>query len=758
MIAARWFMRPWSLLVSVVLFGCGAKPETAGPPTETETETETETDTDTGSEPGSDADGDGFSVSDGDCDDADGARYPGAADDVGDAVDQNCDGLDGVDQDGDGNASTESGGGDCVDTDPAVSPSATDLAGDGVDQNCDGTDGIDADGDGVASEVSGGADCDDGDPTVFPGADDVPYDGIDADCDGASDTDLDGDGHDGVEAGGPDCDDTDPGVSPSAAEVCGGGDEDCDGSVDEPDASDAGSWYADVDGDGFGDPDAGAISCVGPAGTVPDDSDCDDGDPSVNPDGVEVCGGLDEDCDGSIDEPDAEGAPLWYTDGDGDGFGDPAAATAACSAPAGTVDNALDCDDALDSVSPAASEVCGGGDEDCDGSVDEDGAGGAVTYYVDADGDGYGDAAAWVAACAVRPGLVADRNDCDDADPAINPAGTEACGGGDEDCDGASDEPGAAGALTWYLDADRDGYGTADRTTLACARPPGYAATFDDCGPLDAGIHPGASEACNGLDDDCDAVVPVDETVDGDRDGLLLCEDPDDTDPGCTFAEDAYVESVSFLDGLGSTAMGLAWDGAVYWGATGGSTSGVRLGPYSGSGPYVDGYAPGLDFRSLFTMGGATLFATTFDEPTLFRFDAPGVETAVFDFEYGLPNPQSGAVWQEATGEFVARSGSLVERWDIDGNYTAPVLLAGTSVAEAESPQAYRIAVADVCMFTYLDGVLSVWDTDGTRKDQAELVGAGDGWNSNWSLSYANGMVWVLDDATSLWRGYDVGL
>ncbi len=86
-----------------------------------------------------------------------------------DGIDQNCDGTDGVDHDGDGVATRETGGGDCDDDDAGIGPGALDFVFDGRDQNCDGVDGVDGDGDGWASEASGGEDCDDEDPAFNPG-------------------------------------------------------------------------------------------------------------------------------------------------------------------------------------------------------------------------------------------------------------------------------------------------------------------------------------------------------------------------------------------------------------------------------------------------------------------------------------------------------------------------------------------------------------------------------------------------------------
>ena len=137
-----------------------------------------------------DGDLDGWTPAGGDCDDGDAAVHPGAPDPVGDGVDQNCDGPDGVDADGDGSLAPSSGGDDCRDDDPSIRPGAVEVC-DGIDQDCDGVideEAVDAalffpdrDGDGFGDPLepvagctvpSGGVgndlDCDDGEAAVFP--------------------------------------------------------------------------------------------------------------------------------------------------------------------------------------------------------------------------------------------------------------------------------------------------------------------------------------------------------------------------------------------------------------------------------------------------------------------------------------------------------------------------------------------------------------------------------------------------------------
>lgn len=158
----------------------------------------------------------------------------------------------------------------------------------------------DLDGDGM-TEAEG--DCDDGDPSIFLGAPDAVGDGVDNDCDGLDGVDADGDRFASTASGGEDCDDADPAISPAALERCdaGGVDEDCDGLVndDDPGVQGTQAFFVDADGDGFGDASTTAEACAAPSGFVESPGDCDDNRAAVNPGEPEICGdGLDNDCDG----------------------------------------------------------------------------------------------------------------------------------------------------------------------------------------------------------------------------------------------------------------------------------------------------------------------------------------------------------------------------------------------------------------------------------------------------------------------------
>jgi len=484
-----------------------------------------------------DADGDGFNdinltscSSNTDCDDTDASTFPGATE-LCDGVDNDCDGLvpanetdtdfdtfldcndcgpnnntifpgatevcDGVDQDcdtsidedfdtdgdtfttcgADGNPATTADN-DCDDTDIAVFPGATEVC-DAVDQDCDTLVDEDFDTDGDTFTTCGADgnpattadnDCDDTVVTIFPGATEV-CDAIDQDCDGLLDEDFDTDGDTFTTCGADgnaattadnDCDDTTATTFPGATEACDGEDQDCDTLVDED---------FDTDGDTFT-----TCGADGNAATTAD-NDCDDTAVTIFPGATEVCDAIDQDCDGLLDEDfDTDGDTFTTCGADGN------AAT--------TADN--DCDDTAVTVFPGATEVCNAVDEDCDGTVDEG---------FDTDGDTFTTCGADGSAATTAD------NDCDDTVVTIFPGATEVCDAIDQDCDGLLDEDFDVDGDTWTTcGADGDASATAD----------------NDCDDAVAAVNPGATELCNGIDDDCDGLI--DENADLDNDGVTNCD------------------------------------------------------------------------------------------------------------------------------------------------------------------------------------------------------------------------------------------
>jgi hypothetical protein len=167
------------------------------------------------------------------------------------------------------------------------------------------------------------------------------------------------------------------------------------------------AFCSDLDGDGFSPPE-----------------DCDDSNPNINPNIPEACDdGLDNNCNGQVDEQ-----CTTCTDNDADGY----FAQSGC-------DTEVDCNDSNAGINPLAEEVCDSIDNNCDSQVDE-GTTGSLTWYLDVDGDSFGDPTITLNSCVQPQGYTLNADDCDDTDPSTFPGATEICDSIDNNCDGQVDE------------------------------------------------------------------------------------------------------------------------------------------------------------------------------------------------------------------------------------------------------------------------------------------------------------------------------
>ncbi len=291
-----------------------------------------------------------------------------------------------------------------------------------------------------------------------------------------------------------------------------------------------------------------------------DAKDCAPDDPTIGPDAVEVCDGVDNNCNGQIDE---DVAIIAYWDRDGDGYGDDEAVRRVCTLPS---DGALiggDCDDRDAQVNPKAEEICNEIDDNCDDVIDD---GATSVFYLDADGDGHGVPDQTIESCFVPPGYTPLDDDCNDEEPAAWTGAAERCDAIDNDCDGDIDEE--VDRVVRWEDLDGDGFGDPSRPTLECGAGVSAVDNALDCDDTDPAISPDAAEISgNTLDEDCDGYL--DELgVGGNGDFATLDDALAVAQPGDVVQLDAgfFVDTVDLTGHDGVILAGEGCDRTTLWG------------------------------------------------------------------------------------------------------------------------------------------------------------------------------------------------
>ncbi len=427
-----------------------------------------------------------------------------------------------------------------------------------------------------------------------------------------------------------DCNDANASINPAAAEVCNGIDDNCSGTTDEGVTL---TFFRDADSDGYGDPNMTQAACTMTPGYVSNSSDCNDADAAIHPGAAEVCNSIDDNCDGRTDEGLAQ---IFYRDLDNDGYGNPVDSISACASSPGYVSDNTDCNDALNSVHPGATEVCNNIDDNCDNFIDE---GVRLTFYYDADNDGYGTIDISIQACIQPAGYINNSTDCNDTIASIHPGAAEICNGIDDNCDNAIDE---GVLLTFFFDADADGYGNSTDSIIGCSSAAGYVNNKADCNDADVSINPGVAEACNGIDDNCNNSIDEgvlltfyadndSDTYGSQLDSVMVCAMPQhyiNNQGDCNdFNAAIHPGAVEICNGIDDNCEGTIDEDCILYAAELNSGSAIKVYPNPAKDKLSVSLYSGKSGTCKFSFIDLPGKAVMIEEKAL----SPGVNTIVFD-------------------------------------------------------------------------------------------------------------------------------
>lgn len=203
---------------------------------------------------------------------------------------------------------------------------------------------------------------------------------------------------------------------------------------------------------------------------------------------------------------------IVFTDMDGDGFGTEKKIfdyDCSESLPTGYALKYGDCNDRNKYINPDVAETCNGIDDNCDGLIDPENSDDCNKYYSDKDEDGFGDNSSKCLCVSEKEFSTLESGDCDDNNRKVYPGIKESCNEIDDNCNGEVDEgQNTTGCRPFYVDTDGDGYGV-DKDNRCLCKPDGLfrADMYGDCNDNNPGVHPGAHEYFDRIDNNCNGVV-----------------------------------------------------------------------------------------------------------------------------------------------------------------------------------------------------------------------------------------------------------